>query len=349
MENPTGWKPGDPMEVLRNERYWGITPPVDRIVWRVIDNDVARLTAFRNGEVDTYGAPPEAYVKLKDDPGMAEKANRFEYFAASGGYRYVAWNQQRDGKPTPFADRNVRRALAMAIDRQRLMNEITLGYANLTTGPFSPLSNQYDKTVEPIPYDLPKAKQMLAEAGYTDRNGDGVIESASGEPFKFKITYPTGIASYERQVLFIKDALSRAGIVVDADPLEWSVFRDRLKNKNYDAITLGWTSGIETDIYQMFHSSQMMAGGDNFMSYKNAELDRLIEKARITLDEPERMKLWRRAHQILNEDQPYMFLWFGKSLVFVDKRFENVRELRSGLTPRTEWYVPINQQRWTKN
>ncbi len=349
LESPTAWKPGDAMEVLRNERYWGVSPPVDRIVWRVIDNDVARLTSFRNGEVDTYGAPPEAYVKLKDDPEMAKKANRFEYFAATGGYRYVAWNQQRDGKPTFFADRNVRRAIAMAIDRQRLMNEITLGYANLTTGPFSPLSKQYDKSVEPLPYNLNEAKKMLADAGFTDRNGDGVIESSAGEAFRFKITYPTGIASYERQVLFIKDALSRAGIVVEADPLEWSVFQDRLKNKNYDAISLGWTSGIETDIFQMFHSSQMMAGGDNFMSYKNVELDGLIEKARITLDEEARMKLWRRAHQILNEDQPYMFLWFGKALLFVDKRFENVRELRSGLTPRTEWFVPTNQQRWTKN
>jgi peptide/nickel transport system substrate-binding protein len=349
LESASEWKPGDPIEVIRNERYWGVSPPVDRIVWRVIPNDVARLTAFRNGEVDLYGAPPEAYVKLKDDPAMAEKANRFEYFPASGGYRYVAWNQMKDGKPTPFADVNVRRALAMAINRQRMMEEITLGYANLTTGPFSPLSKQYDKTVEPIPYDLEKARKMLADAGYTDRNNDGVVESPAGEAFRFKLTYPTGIASYERQALFIKDALGRAGVVMEADPLEWSVFQDRLKNKNFDAITLGWTSGIETDIFQMFHSSQMMSGGDNFMSYKSAELDSLIDKARVTLDEEARMKLWQRAHQILNEDQPYMFLWFGKSLVFVDKRFANVRELRLGLTPRTEWYVPSGQQRWTKN
>ncbi len=349
MESPTDWTPDKPMEVIRNERYWGVTPPVDRIVWRVVGNDVARLTAFKNGETDTYGASPDAYVKLKDDPAMTSKANRFEYFATSGGYRYVAWNQFKNGKPTPFADKRVRQAVAMLVDRDRLMNEITRGYAQLSTGPFSPLSKQFDKSVKPIPFDVEQGKKLLAEAGYVDRNNDGVIESPTGEPFKFKMTYSTGVANYETQSLFIKDSLAKAGIVVEADPLEWSVFKERLEQKNYDAISLGWTSGIETDINQMFHSSQMIAGGDNFMSYKNAELDECITKARSTLDETERMKLWNRCHQILNEDQPYMFLWFQKSLNFVDKRFQNVREMRSGLSPRTEWYVPKTAQRWTQN
>lgn len=348
LETPDGWTPDKPMEVLRNERYWGMAPPVDRIVWRVIGNDVARLTAFRNGEIDLYGAPADAYVKLKDDPALAEKAHRFEYFSTGGGYRYVAWNQRKQGKPTPFADKRVRRGIAMLIDRQRLMQEITLGYAQLATGPFSPLSKQYDPAVQPIPYDVDQGKKLLAEAGYIDRNGDGVIESPEGVPFRFKLTYPTGIANYERQALFLKDSLAKAGIALEADPLEWSVFQQRLEQKDFDAITLGWTSGIETDIFQMFHSSQMVEGGDNFMSYKNKELDRTIEQARATLDEAKRMELWRRCHQILNDDQPYMFLWFGKSLTFVDKRFENVRVLRTGLTPRTEWFVPKPQQRWTR-
>ena len=349
LEAGEGWTPDKPIELIRNERYWGVSPPVERIVYRVINNDVARLTSFRNGEIDTYASPPEAYVKLKDDPAMAEKAQRFEYFPASGGYRYVAWNQLKDGKPTPFADKNVRRALAMVIDRDRLMKEITLGYAQLSTGPFSPLSKQFDNDVKALPFDVEAGRKLLTEAGYIDRDGDGVVESPKGEPFRFKLTYPTGISNYERQALFIKDSLSRVGVAMDADPLEWSVFQQRLEQKNFDAISLGWTSGIETDIYQMFHGSQTMAGGDNFMSYKNAELDQAIDKARSTLDEESRMKLWNRCHQILNEDQPYMFLWFGKSLTFVDKRFENVRQLRSGLTPRTEWYVPQDRQRWTRN
>src|SRR5690606_34526623 len=101
-------------------------------------------------------------------------------------------------------------------------------------------------------------------------------------------------------------------------PLEWSVFTERLNNKDFQAITLAWSAGIETDIYQMFHSSQMIEGGDNFMSYKNPELDRVIEQARTTIDEDERLPLWKQAHRILHEDQPYTFLFFPNSLRFVN-------------------------------
>jgi peptide/nickel transport system substrate-binding protein len=149
-------------------------------------------------------------------------------------------------------------------------------------------------------------------------------------------------------VLFLKDAYARAGIVLEPDPLEWAVFTQRLEQKDFEAISLGWTSGIETDIYQMFDSSQMMAGGDNFMSYRNEELDKLIRQARSSVNEAERMPMWRRAHEILNEDQPYMFLWFGKSLVFADNRIENIKLVKMGLTPRVEWFVPAEKQRWTK-
>lgn len=348
LESPDRWTPDQPMEVLRNERYWGVAPPVDRIIWRVIDNDVARLTAFRNGETDAYAAPAEAYVKLKDDPAITAKSKRFEYFATDGGYRYVAWNQSKNGQPTPFADKRVRQALAMLIDRNRMMQELTLGYAQLATGPFSPLSKQYDQSVQPLPFDVEQGRRILSEIGFKDLNGDGVLDTPAGQPFRFKFTYPSGIGNYERMALFIKDSLGRAGIVMDLDPLEWSVFQQRLGQKNFDAITLGWTSGIETNLFQMFHSSQAMADGDNFMSYRNPALDALIDAAQKTLDEDKRMTLWRQCHAIMNEDQPYMFLWFGKSLRFVDKRFENVRELRTGLTPETEWYVPKAAQRWTR-
>jgi peptide/nickel transport system substrate-binding protein len=236
----------------------------------------------------------------------------------------------------------------MLVNRERMLQEIMLGYAVPTTGPFNPLSKQFNEAAEPWPYDVQRAQSLLAEAGFGNRTRDGVLLGPDGQPFTFRLTYPSGSANYERQVLFIRDALARAGIVVQPDPLEWAVFTQRLENKDFDAITLGWTSGLESDIYQMFDSSQMMAGGDNFMSYRNEELDRIIRAARREVDEDKRMPLWREAHRILNEDQPYMFLWFGKSLVFVDERIQNVRETKMGLTPRMEWYVPRERQRWTR-
>lgn len=348
LEDPAGWKPGALIKLVRNDRYWGLRPAFDRLVYKEISNDVARLTAFRNGDIDMFAATPDQYQEMLKDTALAKRTQHFEYLSPTGGYRYIAWNQQRRGKPTVFADKRVRQAMTMLTNRDRLVQEVMLGYAVPATGPFNPLSKQSSPNVWPWPYDPQRAKALLAEAGFTDRNGDGVLESPSGEPFEFKLTYPSGSANYEKMVLYLKDSFAAAGVALVPDPLEWSVFTDRLKNKDFLAISLGWTSGIETDIYQMFHSSQMVEGGDNFMSYKNDELDELITQARRTVDEATRMPLWHRCHEILHEDQPYTFLFWGKSLRFIDRRIRNVQLLRMGLSPDQEWWVPQAEQRWSR-
>jgi peptide/nickel transport system substrate-binding protein len=147
-------------------------------------------------------------------------------------------------------------------------------------------------------------------------------------------------------VAFLKDSFARAGVVLKPDALEWAVFTDRLKNKDFDAISLAWTSGIETDVNQMFHSSQMVEGGDDFMSYKNPELDKLIDEARRTIDETKRMDIWHKVHQVLNEDQPYTFLFFRKELRFLDGRIDNIQLTRLGMNPLEEWFVPAGKQKY---
>jgi peptide/nickel transport system substrate-binding protein len=276
---------------------------------------------------------------------LLKRTQHYEYVSPRGGYSFVAWNEIRDGKPTCFADKRVRQAMTMLVDRQRMIDKIMLGYAVLATGPFSPASKQCDPTVQPWPFDVARAKQLLADAGFTKTNGDGILLGPDGQPFEFKLTYPTGSAIYDRVILALKDSYAKVGIKLDPDPLQWAIFTDRLDNKNFEAIALGWSSAIENDIYQMFDSKQMIAGGDDFMSYKNPELDKAIEAARSTVQEEPRMKLWRQAHQIIHEDQPYMFLWYGKALQFLDKRIQNVQIVKLGMNPLTEWWVPRNQQK----
>ncbi len=348
LEDPQGWNPGDLIQMIRNDRYWGVPPAFDRLIYKEITNDVSRLTAFRNGDTDMFVANPEQYRAMLADAALAGRTQHYEYLPPTGGYRYIAWNQRRDGQPTWFADTRVRQAMTMLTDRARLVEQIQLGYAVPATGPFNPKSKQASPAVRLWPYDVKRAKALLAEAGFEDRNADGVLDTPDGQPFAFKLTYPSGNTNYEKMVLFLKDAYAKAGILLKPDPLEWSVFTDRLKNKNFLAITLGWSSGIETDIYQMFHSSQMAEGGDDFVSYKNPELDKLIEQARHTVDEAKRMALWHRCHEILHQDQPYTFLFFSKSLRFIDQRISNVQKLELGLSPRDEWWVPATQQRWTR-
>jgi len=349
MVDPEDWQPGSgKIELVRNDNYWGPRPTFDQLRWQEISDESAQLVSFRNGEIDRYGVRPAQYNQLKQDANLNAKADLYEYRAVSAGYRYIGWNQQRGGEPTPFADTRVRRAMTMLINRQEMCDQLMAGLATVATGPFNPLSLQYDPEVKPIGYDLGAAKALLKEAGYADRDGDGVLEDDKGRPFRFKLVYPSGIANYQQMAQYVKDAYARAGITMELDPTEFNTMIERINDRQYDAITLGWGGVIESDPKQIFHSDMIANGGDNYVSYRNAELDGLIDLARKTVDDETRIDLWRQVHRILQQDQPYTFLFNTKSVVFVDKVLQNVYVTKTGLNDRTEYFVPRNAQRWTK-
>lgn len=350
--DPKGWTPDQGLvELQRNPRYWGLQPSFDRLLWKVIQNDAARLTTFRNGEIDAYGARPREYQTLLDDDTLMERTQRFEYMSPTAGYSYIGWNQGRNGKPTRFADKRVRQAMTYLTDRQRVIDEIMLGYAEVAVSPFNPRSKQHDPDLDARQFNLDKAKQLLKEAGFADRDDDGVLEGPDGKPFEFELVFFQDNEDTRRMVLFIKDLYARAGISLIPKPTEWSVMLDLINKRDFDAITLGWTSGVETDIYQIFHSKQIEAGGDNFVGYQNERLDQLIEQARGTVNEEKRMPLWREAEQILYEDQPYTFLMRRESLVFIDDRIRNLEitklGLNMGMVP-VEIFVPGELQKYSR-
>ena len=351
MPDPKGWTPDKGnVELVRNERYWGdVQPSYNRILWKIIQNDSARLTTYRNGEIDAYGARPNEYADLKQDPQMMGKSQNFEYMPPVAGYSYIGWNQERGGKPTRFADKRVRQAMSHLTDVQRVIKDVFLDYAEPAVSPFSNTSKQHDPALQPYAFNLEKAQALLKEVGYEDRNKDGVLEDAAGQPFEFKLTYFDANEDTKRMVLLLKDLYAKAGVKMIPFPQEWPVMLESLNKKDFDAITLGWTSGIETDIYQMFHSSQAKTDGDNTISYKNPALDSLIDKARATVDEATRMPLWQQAERIMYDDQPYTFLMRRKTLAFIDKRIHNLQMtklgLNRGLLP-LENYVPAAQQKY---
>lgn len=351
LANPKTWTPDQGnVELVRNERYWGdVQPSYNRILWKVIQNESARLTTYRNGELDAYGARPAEYGKLKVDEQIMGKSQNFEYMPPVVGYSYIAWNQQRDGKPTRFADKRVRQALTYLTDVQRIIKDVHLNYAEPAVSPFNPRSKQHDPSLQPWAFNLEKAQALLKEVGYADKNGDGVLEDAEGKPFQFKLTYFESNQDTTRMVLLLKDIYARAGIKLEPFPQEWPIMQEAMEKRNFDAITLGWTSGIETDIFQMFHSSQIKDNGDNFIAYANPELDKLIDEARRTVDESKRLPLWQQAERLMYEDQPYTFLMRRQSLLFVDKRIQNLQMTKLGLNRGflpMENYVPAHQQKY---
>ena len=352
LKDPKGWTPDQGMvELERNPRYWGaVQPPFERLLWKVIVNDAARLTTYRNAEIDTYGARPREYQTLLGDQDLMARSHHFEYMSPTAGYNYIGWNQSRNGEPTRFADKRVRQAMTYLTDRERINQEIMLGYAETAMSPFSPRSRQHDVALEPRKFDVEKARQLLMEAGYEDQDGDGVLEDAMGRPFEFELVFFQDNEDTRRIVLFLKDLYARAGVVMIPKPTEWSVMLDMIDQRTFDAITIGWTSGVETDIYQFFHGSQI-EDGDNFISYRNETLDDLIDRARATVDEDARMPLWQQAERIIYDDQPYTFLMRRQTLLFIDKRIRNLEITKLGLnlnfTP-VEVFVPADMQKYSR-
>ncbi|RVU81443.1 ABC transporter substrate-binding protein [Leucothrix sargassi] len=351
LADPKSWTSDQgTIELVRNTRYWGdVQPSFNKLVWKIIQNDSARLTTYRNGDIDLYNARPVEYDKLLSDEQIKEKSSNFEYMSPVAGYAYLAWNQKLGEEETKFADKRVRQALTYLTDRETIIRDIYRGYAEIAISPFSPRSKQHDVSLSARQVDVEKAKALLKEAGFEDRNGDGILEDEAGEPFSFKLTYFQGSDDTKSLVLLLKDMYAKAGVQLVPDPTEWAVMLERLDQKSFDAITLGWTSGLETDVYQMFHSSQTKTNGNNFINYISPELDALIDKARVTVDEEKRMAIWREVEAIFYEDQPYTFLHRRKSLVFIDERVKNLGLTNLGLNQDIqplEIYVPKSAQKY---
>lgn len=351
LADPKSWTSDQgAIELVRNSRYWGaVQPSFDKLVWKVIQNDSARLTTYRNGDIDLYTARPVEYDQLLEDKQIQEKSQNLEYMSPVAGYSYIGWNQQKGEEKSKFADKRVRQAMTYLTDRDTIIRDIYRGYAEVAISPFSPRSKQHDPELKPRQANVEKAKLLLKEAGFEDRNNDGLLEDEKGELLSFKLMYAQSSDDTKNLVLLLKDMFAKAGVQLIPDPTEWSVMLERLDQKNFDATVLGWSSGLETDIYQMFHSSQTKTNGNNFINYKSPALDALIDEARVIVDEDKRMAVWKKAEAVFHDEQPYTFLLRRKSLVFVDKRIQNLELTNIGLNHNIyplEIYVPKSLQKY---
>jgi len=238
-----------------------------------------------------------------------------------------------------FSDKLVRRAMTMLVDRDTILNTILFGLGKVVTGPAYIYSPYYDSDIKPWPYNPNAAKQLLDQAGWSDHDGDG-IRDKNGMPFKFEFLISSGSVFADQLGTILQRELAKAEIKMEVRKLEWATFLKMVDDRNFDAVTLGWSLGVETDPYQLWHSSQIEKGS-NFVGFSNPEADAIIVKNRRTFDVNERIRLMKRFHAILHDEQPYTFLFCSPSLVAINKRFENVKVHKLGLDIR-EW--TINRQ-----
>jgi len=204
------------------------------------------------------------------------------------------------------------------------------------TGTFYIFSKAYNKDLKPWPYDPARGRELLAEAGWKDTDGDGILDK-NGKKFKFTFTIPSNRKFSERLATILKEDLSKNGIEMEINKYEWAVFVEKLHKRDFDAVTLSWSLGYSGDPYQIWHSSQT-ENGSNFCYFKNAEADDIITRARMEFDEDKRNAMYKRFHEILYIEQPYTFLFCTPALSIVSKKFDNVKVHITGLEYR-EWTI----------
>jgi len=246
------WDVGQQIVLNLNENYWGKKPKIKKLVFKYITNATAALQALRSGDVDYMEPSSEQFYDMSQDEAFKEQFHVLSYWEPSGGYGYIGWNQD-----TPyFSDRRVRLAMTHLIDRESIAEHLLKGLGKGIAGTFYIHGKQIDPDLEPWPYDPERAKVLLDEAGWIDTDGDGIREK-DGLKFRFKLSYPSGGTTGERIVKLVKDSASQAGIEVNPDPLEWSIFIQKMNQRQITAGMSGWGGTIESDPYQLFHSSQV--------------------------------------------------------------------------------------------
>jgi len=143
---------------------------------------------------------------------------------------------------------------------------------------------------------------------------------------------------------------AKAGILVIPDPQEWTVMFNHINERQFDVVAMGFSGQAPSeDPYQIFHSSQMAGAGDDFVQFKDQEVDDAIVQARETLDHDKRTELWHKVDRLIHEQEPYTFLYADNELSLVDNRIHGVEPTRLGLLFRIqEWYVPKALQKYTQ-
>jgi peptide/nickel transport system substrate-binding protein len=257
-------------------------------------------------------------------------------------YTYIGYNLTK----APFDDIRVRQALSYATPQEQIIQSVLHGLGQIATGPYKPNTFWYNGNVKTYDYDLDKARELLAEAGFV-LNNRGVLER-DGRPFRIELltnqnTTRTQIAE------IVQSAWGELGIQVNIRVAEWGAFiKEFIERRNFDAAILAWNIVLDPDPTDVWHSRSCTDKKTlNFVCFQNAEADELMEKALLSFDPNVRKRYYDRFQEILAEEAPYTFLYIPQELVAISSRFRNIDPAPAGFTHnQIHWYVPFAEQKY---
>lgn len=341
-------KQGEKTVLERFDRWWGEKYPIDRLEFQVIKDPQTAYVKFLAGELDLIEKVPDERVK-QDVLELKEpkfKNGELEYdYVDVFAYYYFGWNQD-----TPiFKDRDVRLAMTHSLNRPLILKNVLNGLGTIQTGSFYYKHPATDPSVEPWPFDLAKAGELLDKAGWSDTDGDGIRDKViDGNKMKFEFTMVAYDKPSTKTILAIwKEDLRKIGVMMNAQHVDWPTMQKKMDEKKFDAWTGGWGLGWLIDPYQIWHSSQAdVPKGSNRGGFRNKEADQIIETLRTEFDEKKRLELYHKFHRILHEEQPYTFFYSPQIVTAWQPRLENV--VINAIRPQHlpfPWYVDESQKK----
>jgi peptide/nickel transport system substrate-binding protein len=313
------WDAGSRIELVADTANYRGAPALSRVVWSVSPDYAAATTRLVAGEADYLeGVRGDAVERV------AATADLRTVSFPSLDYGYMAFNfrDARDhARPNAlFADRGVRRALSMALDRPAMVKNVLDTLGLLGIGPVTRAQTSADPSIAMLPYDTSAATRLLDSLGWRDANGDGVRERG-GRKLEFSLLVPTSSAPRMRMAVLIQDQLKQVGVAVRIESVEANVFFERVQAHKFDAMLNAWrTDPSPAGVRQAWGSASADAG--NFGSYASPRFDALVDSAAAEFDPARSKALYRRAYAQIVDDAPAVWLYELRNVAAVHRRFD---------------------------
>ncbi len=293
---------------------------------KILSDERTAYRALLRGEVDVLGVTPDVWREALTDPAAAGLA-RFIY------YRLMVWAVQwnEDGSNPFFADPRVRRAMVLALDRERFVSAVVHGLGRPAATTWIPESGWADPGVRPWPFDPAESSRLLDEAGWTRPPGAAVRER-DGVPFEFTLLLPAGSQEIaDRCAAWLQQSLSDVGVAVRIERIEFKTYLARLRERRFQA-AMGTRSfdSPSPDQFDLYHSSQR-SGGANYAGLADPACDADLEEGRRTLDPERRRAIYARLQRRIHELEPMSCLFQFAQPILHDRRLEGVRPSPMGL------------------
>ncbi len=329
------WVPNSGLVLTANDEYYRGRPPLDEIIIKYYNNVEAMITDFEQGNLD---------FALNLSPAEAKRlsGNQNINVASKPGnsYIYLGWNLNNEF----LKDKEIRKALTMAINRTQILNDIFLGMGKISLGPLPHSSWAFNENIATVEYNLEKAKNILTQRGFEDRNRNKILDKNGKD---FTLTIIANVENPERvQILsYVTNYLTQLGIKVNAQKMDVNSFISALLSGKYDGFIMGWSVGDKIDPTLYWHSDPKR-GKFNFISYKNTAVDSLIELGTILLNRKKAKEVWGEFQRIVYEDQPYTFLIVPNEISATYKRVKGTGQGVNLASAYTYW-IPASERKVT--